>query len=164
MIFWLFSKKFFFIETLTKSSKENVTLVVVAKKNPHCYGPFCWGCIPKVIVHLIFSKVVILSHFYHNSDQLYLMKIIFGGVAKARAVLLRPNLQRKWGGSTQENHRAKKFQLNHNFFKFYQNFTKITIEIVIFGLVAKEEAHLLGPILQGTLLYPLKEQISVRLL
>ena len=35
-----------------------------------------------------------------------------------------------------ESHWAKKFQLSHNFLKFYQNFAKIIIEIFIFGLVA----------------------------
>ena len=34
------------------------------------------------------------------------------------------------------------------------------MEIVIFSLVAKEEAQLLGPILQGVLLQPLQKQIS----
>ena len=68
------------------------------------------------------------------------MKIIFSGAAKARALLLRPTLQRKWGGSTRKTIGQDKFQLRHKFFKFYQNFANITTEIVIFGLVAKEEA------------------------
>ena len=93
--------------------------------------------------------------FYHNSDQLYLMKIIFSGVTQARALLLRPTLQKKWGCSTRKTTGQDKFQSSHKFFKFYQNFAKITIEIVIFGLAAKEEAQLLGPILQVALLQPL---------
>ena len=77
------------------------------------------------------------------------MKIKFSGVATARALLLRLTLQSKWAGATRKTTGKEKNKLSHNFFKFYQNFANITIEIIIFGLVAKE---LLGTVLQGALL------------